>query len=238
MITTDAKTRVPFTPDWHRDKAGELKEGAPVFHLRQGSVIERGQLQAVLSGPYRAGQIFGFELREAIRTGVVVLLEGDPDLDHVLELLEAEAEAEGVIDQLSAEDKRLLIDTKHVLSEHWPAYRDLLAQMERRKEIAPIVALQRFCTGWENVVDDNGKPIPFARGRDGVADAALGRLQQLELLVAGNRAYQLQFGNDGETAGNSERPGSSAQDPTTSPAEGTSTEAGTSPAKRGRKTPA
>jgi hypothetical protein len=229
MISTDIANSVPFTPPWL-----EGKPNAPVFYLRGGSVIERGLMEAELAGTHRAGPILGYELLEAIRSGVATLLATDPDLDRVLGLVEAEAsgETEGFDD----DDRQLLVEIRKTLAEHWPEYRDLLAQSQRRNQIAPIVALQRFCTGWENVVDDKRKPIAFERERRSglVADVALARVPALEMLFTGNRAYSMQYCADQE--GNLPRPSSSDDGLQTSRSDDTSTVGGKSETAPGKKT--
>ncbi|WP_010218848.1 hypothetical protein [Sphingomonas sp. PAMC 26621] len=228
MIVTSTTETVPFTPAWL-----EGKPNAPVFNLRAASVIERGQMEAELAGPHRAGRILGYELMIAIRSGIATLLADDPELDRVQGLIEAEAANE--TDDFTEEDKRVLVEMRAVLAEHWPEYRDLVAQLERRNQIAPIVALRRFCTGWDNVVTDAGDPVPYARGRDGqITEESLAKLQPLELLVAGNRAYSLQYGAD--QAGNSPRPSQSDDGPTTSRSDAPSTADGKSASGAGKRT--
>lgn len=204
-ILTSTSETLGYTPPWQLNDDGTKKKGASVFHLRAGSVIERGQMEAELSGPHRAGKIFGYELRQAVRDGVLMLLADDPSLDHLLSVIDAEGEGE--TEALTPDDQRLLVETRHVLAEHWPPYRDLVAQLERRREIAPIVALRRFCVGVE------AKNVVFAKGKDGfIADATLARIDPLELAMAGNRAYQLQQ-PDGGLEGNSPRPSPSDDSP-------------------------
>ena len=232
MISTSTTQVVPFTPPWLTG------ENAPVYRLRAGGVIERGQMEAELAGPLRARQVLGYELRLAMTEGVQALLADDPELDRTLGVIAAANEAElGEGEPLSADDARLLEEIAAVMTEHWPAYRDLTAEMHRRRELAPIVALRRFCTGWDNVTDPACDPVPFARGPDGlVPEATLGRLSRFEMMVAGREAFALQYG--GGQAGNSARPGASASAPTTSQADVSSKAGGRSKAGAGRKTPA
>lgn len=235
MILTSTVETTPFTPPWLCNKDGTPQGGAPVYHLRAAGVIERGQMEAELAGPYRAGRVLGFELRQQMQAGVQVLLADDPDLDRVLATVAEAGEAELEGRQLGGEDTQLLKDVAAVLTEHWPEYRDLVARAERRREIAPIVALRRFCVRWENVTDDAGEPVEFAKGPDGfVAEKALGRLSQFEMLIAGNRAYSLQYA--GTEAKNLPRPGSAAKDPQISNSGGTSKAAGKSAKPAGTKT--
>lgn len=244
MIITSTDETIPFTPQWL-----EGKKNAPVFHLRAGSVIERGQMEAELAGKHRAAKVWGYELRQAVNEGVAELLKGDPQLDEILALLGAELEYDVAKataetkneqvpeDPLSAADHRKLDGIRKVLAEHWPSYQDLLGQIERRRELAPIVALQRFCTGFENCVGDNGAPSVFATDRQGfMTDASLRSLTSLELLAAGNRAFALQYGHGEEK--NSSLPPASDEGRQISKSGDESTEAGKLPATAGAKTPA
>jgi hypothetical protein len=222
MILTSTTETVLFTPPWL-----EGAPNAPVFQLRAGSVIERGQMEAELAGTHRAGKVFGYELRQAIRSGVLALLSDDPDLDRVLGIVEAESE--GDADTLSEDDRKVLGEVRKVLAEHWSEYRDLVAQLERRREIAPIVALRRFC------VSIDAPSLTFARGRDGlVSEATLAALDPLEMLVAGNHAYALQW--PGVTEGNSPRPSPSDASPKPSSSAATSKADGRSRGSGGPKT--
>ena len=234
MILTSTTEAKPFTPAWHCGADGEPNPSAPSFMLRAGSVIERGQMEAELAGPCRAGRVYDFELRGAMRAGVSELLADDPELDRVVTIIDAE-QADGEL-ALSEDDGRLFAEIRKVLSEHYQPYADFVARLERRRELRPIVALRRFCVGWENVLSDAGHPVTFARGRDGmVSDAALGAVQPLEVVAAGNQAYQLQFGAGQEGNSLPLSPSDDSQKASTSGS--TSTAAGKSPAKRGRKTP-
>lgn len=219
MIATDTVTPHRFTPQWREEEAA-----APVYLLRAPSVIERGQIEAELSGEHAAGRVFGFELLAAFRNGLHALLEGDPDLDHLVELVDREADGE----TLAVEDRQALIEARAVLVRHWPEYRELCAQRDRRREIAPIVVFRRLCTGWENV------DVPFSRGSDRlIPDGTLMRIDPLEMTAAGNFGYGLMYGAADER--NFPPPSPSAEDPVTSSSD-TSRADGTSKDKDGRKT--
>jgi len=216
LSTKDAQRH---TPSW---LSGEK---APVYLIRPGSVIERSLVEAELAGEYQAGRVFAFELLEAFQKGVRALLPDDPEADQLVSLAAAEAGGE----TLSAEEARQVADARVALGEHWPDYRALNARIARRKEIAPVLALRRFCVGWENV------EVPFARGPDGLVTLdALARLDPLEMLSAGNHAYGLLF--PGELEGNSPPPSQSDDGPTTSTSDAPSPAAGKSKARSGRKT--
>jgi hypothetical protein len=227
MIATSTTQTFPFKAPWR-----EGDEAAPTFLLRAGSVIERGQMEAELTGDFQAPRVWEYELRAAVRAGVETLLADDPSVGQLLELIDAEGGGEDV--QLSEDDKRLLAEARKVLAEHWPAYRDLVAQQARRQEIAPIVALRRFCVGIEGQGADE-KPITFTKGRDGfVSEETLGQIDPLELKVAGGRAYSLQFPGTG--ARNFPPPSPSGESQQNSKPEPPAA-AGSSGRKGGRKTP-
>lgn len=229
MIVTTTTEIVPFTPPWLE---GTL--GAPKFHLRAGTTIERGIMLALLDGPLQAAKVWSHQLREAQLKGIDALFAEDPDYDRLVAIFSAEGEE---AEQLSEEDKKLGEAVDPMLVAHWPAYADLVAQMQRRRTLVPIVALTRYCTGWENVRDDKGAPIPFEADKNGhVADRALRRLQELDLQLAGSRAFNLQFGGGEEK--NSERPSSSEDGPKTSKAASPRAKGGRSKARGGRRTPA
>lgn len=223
MILTSISATVPFTPPWRTDP------DAPVFHLRAASVIERGAMEAELSSTYRAGKVMGYELRDACRDGVHALLADDPALDRVIGLIDAEAGGEAVT--LTDDDKLLLSEVRKVLAEHWPPYRDLMAQLARRRELAPIVALRWFCTAIE------AKGVTFAKDISGrLSDATLAQLDPLEMAVAGSRAYGLAYGDDPDTEKNSPPPSSSEDGPAISGSDAPSKAGGKSARKSGRKT--
>lgn len=219
MILTSTTDPVRYTVPWR-----EQETAAPAYLLRAGSVRERAQFEAELSGVHRAGRVFGFELRNAIRDGVMKLLADDPDLDRVMEVLGVDDE-----DGLPADDAQLLADVRKILAEHYAPYRDLIAQLERRRELAPIEALRRFLTGFENV------DAKFARDRDGlVSESTLAALDPFEMMAVGNRAYALLYGG-GDQERNFPPPLPSDGDQSSSKT-GTSKAAGSSVKRRGPKT--
>jgi hypothetical protein len=238
MTILTSTQAVPFKAPWR-----ENDPEAVTFYLRAGTVIERGLMEAEIAGDHRAGLVHGYELRAAVTSGIQTLLDGDPDHDRVLELFEQELEHEVAkvaaaakeepepSDPLTPEDRRLLGEVRNVLAEHWPEYRALIAQMERRRAVAPIVALKRFCT---NIV---GAKVKFTKGVDGlVSDKTLAALDPQEMTVAGSRAFGLQYGPGEEK--NSGRPSPSDDSPKPTTSAEPSKEAGRSRGRAGRKTPA
>lgn len=181
MIPTDTTTGHGYTPSWRKDDPK-----APRYFFRAASVIERAQMEAELSGEHAAGRVFPFEMVAAFRSGLQVLLADDPAIDTLLELVEAEAGGK----TLGEEDRQTLIQARAVLAQHWPAYRELVAQQERRKEIAPIVVFRRFCIGWDNV------DATFILGKDkAIPEAVLAQIDPMEMIGAGNFGYGLLYGS-------------------------------------------
>lgn len=186
-------------------------------------------MEAEVAGTYQAASVMPWDLRAACVDGVNALLDGDEAQSQVLALIEAEAAGDG--EPLSGDDRRLIEEVRKVLAEHWPPYRDLIAQMERRRALLPIVALRRFCTGIE------AKGVTFTRDRTGqVSEATLAQLDPLEMTMAGSRAYALAYGADAEK--NLPPPSLSGDGPATSGSDSTSKAAGRLGRKSGRKTPA
>lgn len=211
----------PFTPPWL-----EGKDDAPVYRIRAGNVFERGNLEAELSGTHRAGRVFGFEMIDAFQQGIVNLLADDPERETLVALVLQDAAGE----TLAEADRQTLIRARDVLAEHWPDYAALVAQSERRRELAPILAFRRFCVGWENVAAE------YRRGSDALIPMdVLATVDPLEMLAAGNYAYGLLYAAGQER--NFPQPSKSDAAPETSPSAGSSKEDGTSGASAGRKTP-
>lgn len=180
MTPTDTTTAHPYVPSWRKDE-----QAPPRYFFRAASVIERAQMEAELSGQHAAGRVFPFEMIAAFRNGLHALLSHDPEIDTLLELVETESKGEA----LAPEDRQALIQARAVLAQHWPEYRELVAQQERRKEIAPIVVFRRFCVGWENV------EATWSTGKDKqIPEAVLAQVDPMEMIGAGNFGYGLLYG--------------------------------------------
>ena len=70
-------------------------------------MIERSQLEAELSGKFGAGRVYGFELRQAIRNGVVALLANDPEFDRVIGLIDTGSQDHDVDGAFGGRDELL-----------------------------------------------------------------------------------------------------------------------------------
>lgn len=223
----------PFTPQWR-----EKEQNPPRYFIHVGDVLARGQLEALLSGKYRAGRVFGFQMVEAFTQGVAKLMEGDPDKDRLIELAQAEGAGEIVAD----DERQLLIRARDVLTQYWPEYASLLEQADRRRELAPILAFRQFVVGWENVhtvrKGPDGKPVPVEhkRGIDGLIPLdVLGRIDPLEMMAVGHHTYDLLYGGGEER--NFPQPSKSDAAPQTSSSDDLSkAAAGKSAANGGKKT--
>lgn len=228
MLSTKAAKR--HTAGWMTHLGAE----APVFLIRPGSVIERAQLEAELTGEYGAARVFAFDLSKAFREGVEALCDSD-DAARLVGIADAEAALpEG--EALPKEEASILREARAELAKHWPAYRALRTRMALRTEVAPIIALRRFCVGGERVMGMDGKPITFERGPDGFLMLdEIGRIDPFQMLDAGNAAYQLLYPEE-DLRGNSQQPSQSDESQPLSTSDASSTKDGGSPARSGKKT--
>lgn len=183
MILATTSTPVAFTPAWQVDLSPR-----PVYWLRAGSVVERATFEADLAGdPHRCGQVWPHELRSALIEALTAL--GGEDRAALVELVDREqAAAMGdAASALTGEEQALLDAVRGEIERHWPEYAALRGQMQRRDQLLPVLAFQRFCTGWDNV----GAEFALDRGR--VADAAMSAVPPFALRAAGIFAYSLLY---------------------------------------------
>ncbi|MBP6031255.1 MAG: hypothetical protein KA533_07490 [Sphingobium sp.] len=228
LSSTSPTAALTFTPNWLEGTAA-----APVYHLRAGTVMERELMEAEMAGEYQAGSVWQPELRDAICAGFAAL--GGEDAETLLAL--AESHFSGTIED--AAQQAVYDEALDVLARHWPDYRRLVAQSERREAIIRLVAFSRFCCGWENVRDAKGVLVEFRRGADGrVAEAALARIPRFEMQAAGGAAYRLQY-PELSAEKNSAPPSPSADGPEISTADAPTGADGSSPETQtnGPKTP-
>lgn len=190
-LTTGAVER--FTPPW-------AEAAAPrVFLLRAGSMVERAQLEAELAGEYMAGEVWPFELEAVFAEGLGAIADAE-DAERILSIVAQEAAGEPVDDS----DRALLAQARDLIKQHWPAYRALLAQEQRRQELAPVLAFRRFCTGWEGV------DAKYEARAGLVTDAAMKAVNPLELRAAGLRAFRMLYATGADAEKNFAAPSPSS----------------------------
>ena len=161
----------------------------PVFHWRHGSVIERAQLEAEAAGEYRAAEVPGWVLQDALATGLRKLLPDDADAEE-RERLIALAASEMAGETLADADAAILAEARAALADNWPPYRALLAQQSRRESLIPMLTFRRFVTGWDGVTDRAGQPVAYSRDLDGaVSDSALALIDPMMMLVLGLQIF-------------------------------------------------
>lgn len=223
MASTAAVHR--FVPHWRRDDADP-----PTYLLRAGSVIERETLEAELAGEHRAGRVWPYELANILCDAFRAI--GGDDVGLLISLVQREqAAALQGGEKLDDADQATLDGARAIAIQYWPDYAELVAQMQRRELMLPIVAFRRFCTGWENVA------APYQRGLGGfVADASLKGLDPLQMRVAGIEAYNLLY-VDPSAEKNSAAPSPSSDSPPTSGSGAASDPDGKSAPTDGPKTP-
>lgn len=173
-------------------KAG--KDTRPAFKIRMASLLERSEFEAELEGRYQASSVPAFVMLDTAVAGVNALLEGD-DAAQIEELLrsfhEAGSEERG---EIGKEDRARIAEIEGVLAKSWPAYRQLVEQNARYRNLMPLLAFQRFVEEWENVEGIDGKPVAFERDKGGtIPDAVIRRIHPSLIWAAGNRAYNFQY---------------------------------------------
>jgi hypothetical protein len=185
VIALTTSEPVRFTPPFMAAQAD-----APVFLIRPGSVVERAQLEAVLSAPpYNAGRVMPWDLADAAADAARALLDGEY-LGQVLDALAAMKASLGLA-ELPLDQRQLLIGVDESLTAHWPEYAALRQQESRRDELMPLLACQRFLVGWENVKAE------FTRGKDGrISEDSLRALGPFLPRVVGNECYRLLYAED------------------------------------------
>ncbi len=184
--------RITFTPTWLVDKDEPGK--SPRFFLKLASILDRDQFDAELDGVHRAAEVASFQLRDIAIEGLTALL-GEEAADLVGLVL---AQYGG--ETLPSDEMARLKTVFDILSEHWPEYRAAREQEARRNRILPTLAFVRWCDGWENLTDKDGKAIEYAREKAAIPDGTLRRISPIVLRAVGLEAYRVQFGQG--TAGN------------------------------------
>lgn len=193
---------IRFTPPWlvPAAPAGGGKKGSgkiapvPVFLLKAGTILERDQFEAELEGRHAAGMVLSFHLLEAAVGGLRALL-GKEDAAEIEDLLRSDYSAAAGDGSLSPQERAKVKGATEILAKHWPDYSALVEQEARRSQILPTLAFVQWCSGWENVTDQDGAPVEYARGATGeIDDALLRRVPFTMIRSAGMAAYGLQYG--------------------------------------------
>lgn len=206
-------------------------EGGAVFYYRAATVTERELFEAEAVG-FRAGRVFPWDMTAKFFDGLMALLPEDPEsVDRLVDVHRRSAFGETLTPAEQAE----LDQVADALIQHWPAYRMLVEQSARRDAVMPVIAVRRFVCGWENLVDDEGNPVAFSRGLDGmVPEASLKAISPLTLKSLGMEIYNSLYAT-GE-AKNSEPPSKSGGGQRTSKPRSTVKKAGRSGTTSGSKT--
>jgi hypothetical protein len=181
---------------WYRvgetPKEGE-KDARPAFKIRMASLIERGEFDAELEGRHQAANVPAFIMLDTAIAGVRALA-GD-EAGELEELLRGFHGDGAEAPEAGEEERQQLVAIEAILKKSWPAYRQLVEQNARYRNLMPLLAFQRFVDDWQNITGTDGKPVKFTRDADGtIPDSALRRIHPALLYAAGNRAYSFQYG--------------------------------------------
>jgi hypothetical protein len=96
--------------------------------------------------------------------------------------------------EITPEERAQIAEIEGILAKSWPAYRQLVEQNARYRNLMPLLAFQRFIDDWQNVTGTDGKPVAFERDKSGaIPDAVLRRIHPALIYAAGNRAYNFQY---------------------------------------------
>jgi hypothetical protein len=180
---------------WYRPGA-EPEEGSedtrPGFRIRMASLIERGAFDAELEGRHQAAPVPAFVMLDTAIAGVHALCEGD-DAAELEELLRG-FHSDGDRAEISPEERAQIAEIEVILAKSWPAYRQLVEQNARYRNLMPILSFQRFIDDWERITGTDGKPVAFERDKSGtIPDSVMRRIHPALIYAAGNRAYNFQY---------------------------------------------
>ncbi len=162
---------------------------APAYLLAVASHLLRAEFRQACTAAgmqYPSdGQLFA-ALRVAIKAS------GVSNGDDLLALVDA-GEAKGGDPSLELPEGTLdrLRELQRVVAEQDEAFARLLASRVRFGNLMPLVAARMCLRGWENVFDDDGKPVPFRRGPQGVPDDDLEFIPEAHLHELGNKAVSM-----------------------------------------------
>ncbi len=211
MLPISPRDKIAFTPPhlWNEDSASPK----PVIWLRPMTLVDRARWRAALSA-VGSRAVSDAEMA-ALRGPILEKLETTPEeiaaIQALYELGEA-ARNEGRA--LDHEQQVQLMTVERMLVAADAHYRMMAETRNLYVEVAPLLALQQQCIGWQNLphrtlkdAAGNPQPLPFRRVDGRVSDEALEGLDPLTLLLAGFRAIGI--GNVSEPdAKKSEQPSS------------------------------
>ena len=181
MLAISAKQPIRWQADW------DVKsEDGAVFYYRAATVTERELFEAEAAG-YRAGRVFPWDLTNQFFAGLAALLTEDPEsVDRMAEVHRRSVYGE----ELTPAEQAELDQVADALVQHWPGYRLLIEQAARRDAIMPVLAVRRFVTGWDNVLDGAGNTVACTRGMDGmVTEGSLSAVPPITLKRLGMEIY-------------------------------------------------
>ena len=179
---------------WYRpgEKPEKGKDARPGFRIRMASLMERGEFDAELEGRHQASPVPAFVMLDTAIAGIHALCEGDDaaELEELLRGFNGDSDRS----EISTEERAQIAEIEGILAKSWPAYRQLVEQNARYRNLMPLLAFQRFVDDFENVTGTDGKPVAFERDKAGnIPDAVLRRIHPALIYAAGNRAYNFQY---------------------------------------------
>ena len=181
MIALSTTQPIRWQAEWDAKS-----EGGAVFYYRAATVTERELFEAEAAG-YRAGRVFPWDMTNQFFAGLQAFLPEDPEaVDRV-----ADAHRRSVYgEELTPAEQAELDQVADALVQHWPGYRLLIEQAARRDAIMPVLAVRRFVTGWDNVLDGAGNTVACTRGMDGmVTEGSLSAVSPITLKRLGMEIY-------------------------------------------------
>jgi len=179
---------------WYRPgedpKEGEA-DTRPGFRIRMASLLERGAFEAELEGRHGAAAVPAFVMLDTAIAGIRAL--AGAEADELEELLRGFHGDDGRA-AITPAERAQIAEIEAILTKSWPAYRQLVEQNARFRNLMPLLAFQHFVEDWENVTGLDGAPVAFARDKSGaIPDAVLRRIHPALIYAAGNRAYTFQY---------------------------------------------
>ncbi len=234
-------TAPPFTRKTVRFTPPELegREGAPVYILKVPTKRDQIEFKSAIAGSglrYPSNE----ELYECMRDDLRANVQAFDPLIEAIDAYEEQVTAldeftAGAVDQLSeitdderdAASEKLAKDAPKVdaalvdqvnriekdMRAHCPAYNDLLRQRTRFNELYPLMVVEQFLVGWENIGAE------FSRMNELVDDESLSAIPDDHIRAIFRRMMEL-IAPTPDQVKNSASPSGSSQDPSNSEANG------------------